>query len=478
MKILLVEDELDFASEVIAEIEGLIGRNSVDLATNKEDAISRIDASFYDLIVLDLKIPASAGELDIDTTHGHAVFGHCRSFAEGTPVCFLTASSTEAFVTRLLNNYSSQGDYWGENSGEVGIRVIKKNHLSEALDYIAACNKKVQALHAIEVKSSGDDELSTEALRILRLYTKRMGGVACDYSSLKGGLSKIQVYKALVENNAGKYINMAVARIGSCSALQDESRRFDSIVGALGVGTFPSRLISVDCGAKSTGGIFYRLADKHGKSLFDFTMHADETPSRIVSNLKDALKPWKDGSHTTRLPISDLRRCLLRDEEAVRVSGEYGLTWCQEIESIVISVAWGSMHGDLHGGNILVSENYNPVVIDFGDTDEGGIALDPITLFLSPFFHPDLAMKIIDHVSHEQLLQMVDSLKGSTEFPLPSYFSECISWIKEYCNNSSKTIYASFYCYALRQLKYPTTDKDLALAILNISRDKILATIS
>lgn len=478
MKILLVEDEVTFAAEVVAEVEAVIGKGNVDVVTNKDEAFSKIDSSFYDLIVLDLKIPATAESLDTDTTHGHAVFGHCKKSAEGTPICFLTASSTEAFVTRLLNDHSCQGDYWGGNAVETGVRVVQKSHLSEFLEYISLCHAKIQKLHEIEIKFPEGGTLSPETLRVLRAYTKRMGGIACECSTLKGGLSKVKVYKILVENEAGKCINMAVGRIGDSPALQDEVRRFDSIVGSLGVGTFPSRLLSISCGAKSTTGLFYRLADQHGKSLFDFTMNENDIPGTIVNKLKGALKPWKDGSSVKRVTIGELRRCLLKDIDAERLSNEYGVDWVAEIEGINIVVEWGSMHGDLHGGNILVSERFDPVVIDFGDTDEGGTALDPVTLLLSPFFHPDLANKMVDYVSHDQLLDFISTLKASDKYVPTSYFVACVDWISEYCKNSPKTMYACLYVYAFRQLKYPTTDKDLALAIMEIARGKILATIN
>lgn len=477
MKILLVEDELAFSSEVIAEIDLIIGSGNVELASNKEEAISKIDSGFYDLILLDLKIPAFPGALDIDTNHGEAVFGHCRSQAEGTPICFLTASSTVAFVMRLLNDHSSLGDYWGENSNQVGVRVIPKAKLSEALDYIAECNEKVRRLHEIEVKSGEAVELSLETQRVLRLFTSRIGGVACDYSVLKGGMSKVSVYKALIENDSGRCISMAVGRIGDCTFLQDEGRRFDSIVSALGVGSFPSRLIAITCGAKSTGGIFYRLADRHGNSFFDYVLRDDKFPSDIIARLKDVLQPWVAGSNTKRVSIRTLRQCLVSDEDALSSAQKYSVTWQDEIEAINIVVPWGSIHGDLHGGNILISEKLEPILIDFGDADGGGIPLDPTTLLLSPFFHPDLADKMKEVFTVEKVIQMLDAFGHRDGPEVSSYFSACLDWIKESCNNSQKAIYASIYSFALKQLKYPDTDKELAKLILELSREKILGTI-
>ncbi|MCY1449287.1 hypothetical protein D9M71_660140 [compost metagenome] len=82
-----------------------------------------------------------------------------------------------------------------------------------------------------------------------------------------------------------------------------------------------------------------------------------------------------------------------------------------------------------------------------------------------------------NHVTEDMILEILDSFRNLEGKDISPYFSACMEWIKESCNNSQKTIYASIYCYCLRQLKYPNTNKKLAVSILELSKNKILDTL-
>jgi len=41
------------------------------------------------------------------------------------------------------------------------------------------------------------------------------------------------------------------------------------------------------------------------------------------------------------------------------------------------------VHGDLHGGNILISANDGSVLIDYGDVQHSAVSYDPVSLELS-----------------------------------------------------------------------------------------------
>ncbi len=475
MKILFAEDNQDFAASVKYELEKVVGQGNVTLAISKESAAQAISDNFYDLFILDLCLPLTDEGLDADVAHGEAVFGSCQAHASGTPVCFLTASSTERFVIGLLNKYSLRKDYWGSNEEFPGLMVFKKIDLPELLKFVSECQEKYRNLGNIELRGTG--HLAPEEQRILKMFTQRTGGQICKFNVLKGGLSDVRVFSLEILSGYEASLNLAVARIGNRSKISEESRKYDSMVGALGIGSFPSKLCLLEYGAKNSSAIFYRLANNHDQSLFDLTKTTPESCLTVINNLRETLKPWETGSTVIRKKISEIRQCLLKDAHKEAIKETFSLSWIDEIEDLTISVRWGRTHGDLHGGNILVSKDLIPVLIDFGDVSEGALPLDVSTLLLSHFFHPETANELISSIGVYKITASIENLKFPAEWSLSEPMNFIIQWLTSHSSESARTIYASIYSYTLRQLKFEDTNKELALALLEICRQKLISTI-
>src|SRR5882672_721395 len=102
MHVLIVEDEADFIVELQQSLSALSGPMEIKTAKSRATAFELIDSDFFDLVILDLKIPTIDGALDAVPAHGNAVFSRARQKAPGTPIFVLTGSPVEDFIPDLL----------------------------------------------------------------------------------------------------------------------------------------------------------------------------------------------------------------------------------------------------------------------------------------------------------------------------------------------------------------------------------------
>ena len=74
MHVLIVEDEADFIVELQQSLSALSSPMEIKTAKSRATAFELIDSDFFDLVILDLKIPTIDGALDAVPAHGNAVF--------------------------------------------------------------------------------------------------------------------------------------------------------------------------------------------------------------------------------------------------------------------------------------------------------------------------------------------------------------------------------------------------------------------
>src|SRR2546427_344266 len=131
MRALVVEDDQDFIDELLVVLNSLEGPPEVTVARSRNSAYEQLESTFFDLVILDLKIPTSDGALDANPDHGRAVFGRALQLAPGTPIFVLTGSPAEDFIPEMLDR-KRQVDIWGEGH-EVGtVTFLKKSRFAES----------------------------------------------------------------------------------------------------------------------------------------------------------------------------------------------------------------------------------------------------------------------------------------------------------------------------------------------------------
>lgn len=463
MHILIVEDDEEFVAELRQVFAELPGSVDIKIAGSRGAAFELLDKEFFDLVILDLKIPTIEGALDADPEHGHAVFAHSRTVAPGTPIFVLTGSPAEDFIPAMLKQ-QQQVDVWSEGRKVGTIDFLKKYKFDECPAMLSPIAAAIHGLSDVEMDSGGVN-LTLQDDRLIRIFARKFGGAHCKVSQIGGGLSGAKVVRVRVTNSGGARVHDAVAKLGSPADVRDEGSRFENLVSRLDPGATPRKLATLEFGAGALAGIFYGLAEGFESSAFDVALRQDGRAAGAIKGVEAATKRWNDGVPQSRRMLRDIRQRVLGDDALTAILGKYPIDWARDFEAAQIQTRWSCIHGDLHGSNVLIAPDGSAVLIDYGDVGDGPASLDPVTLELSLLFHT----------------QRVDlggwpSLKQARQWgSLPTYLEGCpaaefIRACREWAirvSAGNREIAASAYAYLMRQLKYDDTNKDLALALLD-----------
>lgn len=461
MYVLVVEDEAEFVAELKQVFSELGEQVELAIAGSRDVALDFLARKFFDLIVLDLKIPTIDSALDADPRHGHAVFAQARIDRPGTPVLILTGSPAEDFIPTMLAQQQNL-DVWSVGKQVGTVEFLKKSRFDECPAKLKPIASAVNRLAEVELERLGCD-LTIQEDRLIRIFAKKVGGTRCVVSQIGGGLSGAKVVRLRVTDRAGARVHDAVAKLGQPATVREEEERFDGQVSRLDPGATPRRLATLYYGAGDLAGIFYGLADGFDSTAFEIAA-GDERSAKAVQSVQLGTRKWSDGVPESRRSIREIRQQVVPDATLERVLTKFSIPWIQSFETENIQTRWTCVHGDLHGSNILVSSNGTSVLIDYGDVGDGPASTDPVTLELSLVFHPNRP-KLEPWPSPEQARRW-----GTPEAYLEGcaagdFIRACREWARA-ASAGKREIAAAAYSYLMRQLKYEDTDKDMALALL------------
>ncbi|MGN8144033.1 response regulator [Pseudomonas sp. 22105] len=448
LNILIIEDEPDFVAEIKRRVSSLCREPVFTVAAHAEAAAELLKNCFFDLVFLDLKLPTANESLDSDPQHGKDLLDLARTVAPGTPVFMLTGSSAEQFLPEMMA-LNHQVDIWGQGK-TLSLIGFQPKHRVNNLDalitpYITACD----AVCDVEINSSSD--LDLRAARLVRIFTASVGGVFCDVRNLNGGLSGALVLKLLVRDGSGVKIHDSIAKIGSIDHIQDEVERHDKYISRLEPSATPRKVAVLKHGAKDTSGVFYSLASASELTGFSIVENGAE---KVIKAIIGCLHRWADAATQKRVSIQSIRRSFISDEHYAEIRSLITHDWVERFEQNPVLVKWGCVHGDLHGMNILLSDNGIPVLIDYGDIEEGALCRDPVTFELSTFFHPAGPFKNSDWPNEEESLLWGQSEFSTTNCPAEEFFAACREWSESVAAGKRERA-AVAYGYLVRQLKYP-----------------------
>ncbi|MDB5575363.1 MAG: hypothetical protein JWR80_539 [Bradyrhizobium sp.] len=463
MHILIVEDEDDVIEDLKAVIEALSHNVQIRTAKSRDSACALLDSDFFDFAIFDLKIPTQDGGLDGEPQHGHYVFAHARTRAPGMNILVLTSSPSEDFTATMLQA-KELVDIWSEGRKVGTIDFLRKLDFIKAPGIIAPIIGAIEALEEIELNLR-DVNLSIEQDRLIRIFAKKFQSGRCVVSSLTPGRSGATPLRLQLFDQAGAPIQTAVAKLGPLAKVQDECTRYDTSVILLNPASTPRKLATLEYGAGATAGIFYGLAEGFDQSLFQVISANDAAAARAVEAVGVALAQWPAGVPESRQTVAKVRQCWLSDESAADLQRAFGLDWAPAYEAEYVQTRWCCVHGDLHGGNILVSPDQLAVLIDYGDVGPSAASFDPLTLELSAVLHPDIE-KSAAWPTLEQCRNWANVdiyLDGS---PIPLFVRQCRAWAGALAAGD-REIAATAYAYLLRQLKYDDTDKERIVALLD-----------
>lgn len=461
MRVLFIEDDPAQVEVVIRTFQGQI---DFDHVATRDDALALLEAGTYDVAVCDLKIPpTSEGVADVE--HGLAVLTAILDRCPGTPVIGFTAYKTKEVLELLLREQRRE-DYLGTLEPRPMLRVMEKDELPEFLAELQALQTEFDLLESIEVAMAfGHQPVDDLVRRVLRVYARQRQCVILHILPLTGGQSGVPVLRIKMERSDGSMGGSAVARIARVPAVDEEFRQFQSRVsGVLPIGGYAEIVGIVKASAGLLGGVFYQLAEDY-RPLFEILADDDDRAAAAVEHLQTLQGPWREGAPAEQISMREVRRILISDSRWAACSARCGLDAgsVAELESRTIRVRRATVHGDLHGENVLVADR--AVMIDFASVTDGPTPLDPVSLELSLLFHPHAPGWPTGWPDQQQLAHWGDFDRYLIGCPFPKFVRSCRKWAQDVARGNAD-VYAAAYSYVASQARFDTSRDDRLMALM------------
>lgn len=464
MRILLVEDKVDFASSIEKAIRGIDGCEVI-WKRSKAGALTALEEDPFDVVILDRRIPTEDDFLDDHQDHGWAVFQAIAEQLPGTSVWFLTGTVDTDFPVEVLRDHGRRGDIHCCGRDDPVHQVFWKDKMNECVAAVREFQADVQRTNQIHLDYVGPPvNLRAEEIRLLRLFGRTHGGARIEIRRLEGGLSGARVLRVTVFNAAGAPQIMSVAKVGTFDEIAVERTKYHAEVVKLAPGSFPQVTAEIGLGAGRFASIFYGLVGTDVKSLFDVLIDDPAVAAAVPVQLRADQANWHAAQQIEKLRVATIRRSLIGDVALEGFGEELAGIDLKPVEAIEIDAACCVQHGDLHCGNVLFDDVARPMLIDYPEIRRSLASLDPVALELSTIFHRD-APDRAGWPTEDQCQNWTDIDQFSTGSRYEAYLRACRNWASEIAA-SEQEVWAVGYSYALRQLKYGDTDKVLARAII------------
>ncbi|MEZ8405882.1 phosphotransferase [Vibrio splendidus] len=466
MRLLHVEDDTDwFNRSVLPELSRICSH--VDHASDFASAEQKLKSAIYDYVIVDQSIPLNDEIGEADVSNGIRFADMVKMSFPGTPILILTGQSQEEVIERYIED-QEQGIFWdGKPRGLIKSR--SKSRLVKALELIEHAADELNLLDQIELDIVDNLQLNLYQKRVVRLFAKSHDAVAATVKSLSGGLSDSTVLQITLMDHNHRNCQFALAKIDSIEAVEQDVFNFRNQINKLPVASFPYLLGKYQVGCGKTQGAFYQFASDYKSDYFEALKHDESRALEVLKKIRAIFNSWEQARAPSNGTLRDIRAILCSDHKFTLVREllpEYNY---DELENKRIHYNESVQHGDLHGKNILLPENGdNPIIIDYGDVRLAPSVLDVVTLELSPYFHPDMAGFF--QKDREYFLDWFDEQKRVDNSPFPDVakFLKDLKKERAFMNNCYVAV---VYGYSLRQLSYPDTDHEIALALIEASKN-------
>tara|TARA_R110002049_G_scaffold148242_2_gene311165 strand:+ start:23094 stop:24461 length:1368 start_codon:yes stop_codon:yes gene_type:complete len=345
------------------------------------------------------------------------------------------------------------------------VRFYANESANDCVESVVSLGEYLELIQLVDINSNGSNLFLVSGQKwLLQSFASQYDGVSCNVETLDGGLSNSRVFKLDVKDSSGLSRISAVAKMGSSIECLMEDENFKKQVTRLPANSYASQIGLYRNISSSMASVFYRLLKPTDQPLFDFVSANPARAEELINGLKENLDSWALSSVTRRVQVSDVRKIFVDDDQVSLYVEQFGLDWVAEIERIYFYSRSSTVHGDLHPGNIFVSEDESASLIDFSDIKHAPSVLDPLALELSIFTHPETRHKL-------EWLPDLESLNWSNldsyllGCPFEGFIRACRNWSFSVAGGD-KDVYACAYGFLLKQLKYEDVDKDLVLKLL------------
>jgi CheY-like chemotaxis protein len=467
MRILLVEDNPEHA-EQLQEALGDLQYDMV-LASNAASALTIAASQEFDLIICDLKIPASAEAEDPDTAHGEMLFDEFRAEKSGTPIMILSGHGELSSLQDRLAD-APREDFLGDGLARMVTHRVK-DEMPEAADLVKEHADALAALRDIEITGPTVHELSEADKQVIRIRARQRDGVLVRVEAMGGGRSEASVVRLEIEGPDGRITGRDVAKLNSISGADHEKQQVDSLVSLLNAASYSGLIGAIRAGGLGRAALLYSVGATYSQSLFDVLRESDEHASEVVHLLEQFTSPWRAGATAKTADLGALRRDLVSDGSVEELDYDEEFDF-HEVESQSVNYRAAVAHHDLHGGNALVDNDGRPLLIDFEHVSVGNPCIDPVTVELCPLFHPDAEIDLQEWPSVEQARNWHDLRQFIDGCPIPRFVEACRSWLS-HLQRAERDRDAAVYSYALSQLSHSVGRREVAEALLAGAIDRL-----
>jgi CheY-like chemotaxis protein len=460
MKLLLVENSPSDAAVLVSACSQL-GNVDLDIAVSLEaanDLIQRRHAE-YDLAIFDLQIPTTDQALDEHVDHGLAAFVRLGRLAPGT-IRFVWSGKTTDEAYEQIVDEQNKADPLGSGQEESMVRFFKKEKVRDCITCLTEISEAMAVLEAMHWSWGLDPQpIASMTRRVIDIFARRQNGVIIHAGALGDGLSDASVFRLEVKADTGATTASVVGKVDGLDAVRDELARYSRhVAAALAPGVYAPLSDEVLVGADGLGGAFYSLVDPEARSLFEVASEDPQKAASAVDRLADKLSPWRQGAPQQQVSVREIRNEMLRDERLDALEVELPFDRAV-VEAGEVYVRESVIHGDLHGQNVLVDAQADPILIDYAEVRRGPAALDPVTLELSAMLHPKSPMRgLWDGADAALWAKPSDFFAQSPHRP---FFLALRKWAHAVAATDGE-VCAAAYAYCIRQMKYDDVDKELA----------------
>lgn len=463
MNILQVEDDKDWFERIVRPALVDAGARQVFHAENHDEALRILSQEFIDYLIIDLAIPINRESPTPDISNGLNLSSHIREHYPGTPILILTGQSTEEAIDNFVEDLPVT-TFWDGTQKHI-VKVKKKRQLDNVMDSLASAINELSLINSIELILSGC-ELDLYERRAIQLFGKHNNAIGAEINAISEGLSSAKVLRISLINVNGAQFHHALAKIDNHQNVDVEDYNFRSHISKLPVGSFPTLLNSYYAGCGSRKGIFYQFAADYKSDYFDLLTTNETDTIEVLERLKIILNHWIQNKQIKQLQIKEIRKQLCSDTKFESIQQQLNSIQGVDIDSFEInqiSTYFCTQHCDLHGKNILISDDKYPIIIDYGDVSEQSSDLDIATLELSQYFHPSIREKFSPPIGlFENWFNEDYHLENS---PTPEASKFLRTWKSE-SSLMKRQYIVTVYSYAVRQLTYDGTNKDYAKALI------------
>jgi CheY-like chemotaxis protein len=435
-----------------------------ELVDNAEAAIQVLDSQHFDLAICDLAIPADQVALRPDRQHGLRVVRTIREIYGGLPIIIVSEYSKDSSVVRSLMREAGTADPYGANADYSMLVCFPKEELPECKrDLIDALGRSA-GVACVPVTGGGVAGLSVSEVRAIQVFASSCGGAAAQVVGMPGGLSGAKTLRLTVFGTDGAETALVAAKLATRTRVAREAAAYRQASILLPATLGVPLTSTVDAGAGSQGGAFYRLAGEYGRDLLDCMEHAPSDAAAVVRALRGRRKPVYTAASQRERTVLDVRRDIVSHADARNAGTLEGAIVA--LDGLTIRTTNCLQHGDMHGKNVLVNPACQPVLIDYGDVRRTTGCLDPMTLELSAIFHPEAQSVRGAWPTPTQAASWDDLDRYLEDCPFEQYIRACREWTNAVAA-SPQEVDAVLLSYCLRQLRYDGCAESIASALIN-----------